>query len=401
MEAHIEELVVEVQEDHVKALTSASPIKALEELIYNALDADATFVEIILEKNSIGGIDKIIVRDNGLGIHEDNKKYFKGLGGSWKRDTRRTPHFNRIIHGQFGKGRFKAFALGDLVSWETCYKANGKCLKWEISGNSSVDIRRFQIKPSVPIENKHGTTVLIENITERARNIRKTTTIESLTSELALYLTNYGNVEIKYDGEVINPQKHIIGSKEYKIPINSNDQEIMCDIVVLEWGIDTEKAMYFCDESGFVLDKREMRISTSGFKVSVYIKSKYLADSAADGNLAMGELDPTLKKIIEAGKSCARTYCREKTVKEGQGVIETWKKEDVYPYTEPVANELEQVERQVFDVVALNINEHLPDFETFDKAAKKLSLSLVKSALERGPRELGKILEGIINLPKV
>ena len=152
--------------------------------------------------------------------------------------------------------------------------------------------------------------------------------------------------------------------------------------------------------NGFVLDKREMRISTSGFKVSVYIKSKYLADSFADGNLAMGELDPKLKKIIESGKSCARSYCREKTVKEGQNVIETWKKEDVYPYREPAANELEQVERQVFDVVALNINEHLPDFETFDKAIKKLSLSLVKSALERGPRELGRILEGVINLPK-
>jgi hypothetical protein len=107
-----------------------------------------------------------------------------------------------------------------------------------------------------------------------------------------------------------------------------------------------------------------------------------------------------LKKIIAAGKSCARSYCREKTVKEGQNIIETWKKEDVYPYTEPAINELEHVERQIFDVVALNINEHLPDFEIFDRAIKKLSLSLVKSALERGSRELGRILEGVISLPK-
>lgn len=273
-------------------------------------------------------------------------------------------------------------------------------MKWEITGNSCEDIRKFQVTPSSPTENIHGTTVVIENITEKAKNIRKYPTIDNLTSELALYLTNYNNVEIKYDGEMITPQRHIIGKKEYKVPISSDDGDIVCDIVVLEWAIDTEKAMYFCDESGFVLDKREMRISTSGFKVSVYIKSKYLAESAAVGNLAMGELDPKLKKIIEAGKSCARSYCREKTVKEGQGVIEAWKKEDIYPYKEPATNELEQVERQVFDVVALNINDHLPNFETFDRAAKKLSLSLVKSALERGPRELGRILEGVINLPK-
>ena len=42
MEERFEELIVEVQEDHVKALTSASPIKALEELIYNALDSVVT-----------------------------------------------------------------------------------------------------------------------------------------------------------------------------------------------------------------------------------------------------------------------------------------------------------------------------------------------------------------------
>ena len=243
MQEQIEELMVEVQEDHLKALTSAHPVKALEELIYNALDADATFVEIVLHRNAIGGIGKILVRDNGLGIHEDNKKYFKGLGGSWKRDVRRTPHFNRIIHGQFGKGRFKAFALGDIVCWETCYRLDGKYLKWEITGNSSEDIRKFQITQSNETEDIHGTTVVIENITEKAKNIKKIPTIESLTSELALYLTNYGNVEIKYDDEIIDPKKYIIGRKEYKIPIASDDEEITCDIIVLEWAIDTEKAM--------------------------------------------------------------------------------------------------------------------------------------------------------------
>ena len=82
----MEELRVEVQEDHLQSLTSSSPIKAIEELIYNALDADATFIDVMFERNEIGGIRTILVSDDGIGIHKDNKKYFKGLGGSWKRD---------------------------------------------------------------------------------------------------------------------------------------------------------------------------------------------------------------------------------------------------------------------------------------------------------------------------
>jgi len=396
----MESIIVEVQEDHLKTLTSASPIKALEELVYNALDADATFVEIIVEHNTIYGIGKIIVRDNGVGIDEDNKKFFKGLGGSWKRNTRRTELFNRIIHGQYGKGRFKAFALGEIVTWKTCYKNDRKCLAWEIIGDSSKDIRRFQVSKPEETDSDHGTTVIIENINEKARHINKKSAIESLTSELALYLTNYNNVQVMYDGEYIDPQKHIVGRKEYIIPVNAEDEEFTCNIIVLEWSIGTEKAMYFCDSSGFVLERREMRISTSGFIISVYIKSEYLAESYANGNLVMGELDPKLKKIIEAGKSCARAYCREKQVQEGQGIIEAWKREDIYPYTEPAINEVQQVERQVFDVVALNINEHLPEFEGSDRTSKKLSLTLVREALENNPRELGKILERVINLPK-
>ncbi|MBD5557445.1 MAG: hypothetical protein HDQ92_02425 [Desulfovibrio sp.] len=400
MKRKFEEMLVEVQEDHLKALTSANPVKAIEELIYNALDADATLVEIIFEPNAIGGIAKIIVKDNGFGIHEDNKKYFKGLGGSWKRNVKHTPRYKRIIHGKYGKGRFKAFALGDIVYWKTCYEINGKFLNWEIIGDSCKDIRIFQISPATPSKDTHGTTVIIENITEKAKNIKKSATRDSLTSELALYLINYSNIKIIYDGIPIDSQKYIIGNKEYKIPIVYNNEEILCDIIVLEWSIHTEKAIYFCDESGFVLDKREMRISTFGFNISVYIKSKSLAKYFADVDLSIWEFDPKLNKIIDAGKFCVREYCRAKIVREGQDIIETWKNEDVYPYTEPTNNKVEEIERQVFDVVALNINEHLPSFETFDRIAKKLSLTLVKSALERGPRELRKILEGIINLPK-
>lgn len=48
--------------------TAKRPVLAITELIWNALDADATLVDIDVQRNHVGGIDVIRVRDNGHGI---------------------------------------------------------------------------------------------------------------------------------------------------------------------------------------------------------------------------------------------------------------------------------------------------------------------------------------------
>lgn len=396
----MEELIIEVQEDHLQSLTSSSPIKAIEELIYNALDADATFIDVMFERNDMGGIRSILVNDNGLGIHKENKKYFKGLGGSWKKDIRRTLIKNRMVHGKFGKGRFKAFALGQSVVWKSFFKDNGKMYQWSICGDSATDIRLFRLSDIQECNHHSGTKVAIENVNEKTKSLQSSSAIDAITADLALYLTNYPEVRIKYDGQFINPSQYIIGHKEYKKSILDSGNEILLDIDVYEWSIDVDKAIYFCNSEGFVLEKREMRIYTFGYKISVYIKSKFLEEQNESGNLILSDFDIRLKKITEIGRSCAKEYCREKTVTAGQGVIDRWKKENIYPYEGNATNDIETVERQLFEVVALNINEYLPNFESYDNTSKKFSFSLIKEALENNPTSLGRILENVINLPK-
>lgn len=396
----MEELRIEVQEDHLQSLTSSSPIKAIEELIYNALDADATFIDIMFERNEMDGIRTILVNDNGLGIHKENKKYFKGLGGSWKKDIRRTLVKNRMVHGKFGKGRFKAFALGQAVIWKSYFKDNGKMYQWSILGDSAKDIRLFRLSDIQECNHPSGTKVIIENINDKIKSLHSSNAIDTITADLALYLTNYPEVKIKYDGQIIDPSRYIIGHKVYKKSIFDVENEIMLDIDVYEWSIDVDKALYFCNSEGFVLEKREMRIYTSGYKISVYVKSKFLEEQNESGNLILGDFDANLKKITEAARSCAKEYCREKTVTEGQGVIDKWKNENIYPYEGSATTDIETVERQLFEVVALNINEYLPNFESYDNTSKKLSFSLVKEALGNDPTSLGRILENVINLPK-
>lgn len=317
-----------------------------------------------------------------------------------EKEARRTPTKGRIIHGKFGKGRFKAFALGELVTWNSCFRDDGKIYEWSILGNSAQDIRLFRLSKLEECNRPIGTKVTIENINDKIKSVYSHKAIDTITAELALYLTNYPEVKIKYDGHVINPSDYIIGQKQYPFKIFDENEEINLDIEVCEWSIDVDKSIYFCNPEGFVLDKREIRMHTSGHRISVYIKSSYLEEQHNKGNSLLAEYDTNLKKITEAGRSCAKEYCREKTVIAGQDIINKWKDDNVYPYEGNATTNIETAERQLFEVVALNINEHLPNFDSFDTTSKKFSFSLIKEALENNPTSLGKILENVINLPK-
>jgi DNA mismatch repair ATPase MutL len=55
----VQEIEVKVENDHIERLTSAKPIVALSELIWNAYDADAAQVRVVLEE---GGLTKLSVK---------------------------------------------------------------------------------------------------------------------------------------------------------------------------------------------------------------------------------------------------------------------------------------------------------------------------------------------------
>ena len=110
---------VQAQRDHITSLCTASPIQALTELVWNALDADAFDVKVDVIQNPLGGIESIRVTDDGLGVNAlQAEKHFGNLGGSWKRDADKTPLSGRVLHGSKGKGRFKAFLFA-LGFWGT------------------------------------------------------------------------------------------------------------------------------------------------------------------------------------------------------------------------------------------------------------------------------------------
>ncbi|MFF3343136.1 ATP-binding protein [Streptomyces flavidovirens] len=82
---------VEVRPDFIeKVARRTDPLGAVEELVWNSLDADATEVRVDLEYDDLGGVSAVVVTDNGHGIPASSvETAFKGMGGVMEAGCRR------------------------------------------------------------------------------------------------------------------------------------------------------------------------------------------------------------------------------------------------------------------------------------------------------------------------
>ena len=62
---------VQAKADYIASLSHASPLAAIEELVWNALDADAREVKIDLIQNALGAVEAIRISDDGAGVDID------------------------------------------------------------------------------------------------------------------------------------------------------------------------------------------------------------------------------------------------------------------------------------------------------------------------------------------
>ena len=85
---------------------------------------------------------------------------------------------------------------------------------------------------------------------------------------------------------------------------------------------------------------------------------------------------------------------------EARNYVAEWKAENIDPFADAdPAKPVEQVGRQVFDIVAVNVARYLPDFEGSAPKSKALHLRMLRQAIEKSPEDLQLILTEVLNLP--
>lgn len=396
---------VKAQHDHVASLAKAQPLNALSELIWNALDADANLVSVKIQENGVTGTDKIVVEDDGHGLSlEDAKLTFEKLGGSWKKKARKTRVGGRMLHGKEGKGRFKAFSLGNRVSWHTRYQDNGDVKTLQISGNTT-SLLSFAIDEEAKNGEgtNTGTTVTVTGIEKNFPGLSEDGEApDLLTEQFALYLKEYPSVRILFRGVEIDPKDAEKNSKTYTLdPIDlGGGKFIDAEFTIVEWNQKRERKIYLCNNSGFTLCdvKAKVRLPNEHF-FTAYLRSEYIAELEREGMLDLEDLNQGLDTLLGKAREKIRSHFREVNSMAARDVVEEWKKEGSYPYEKEPEDIIGKARNHVFDICALNVHEYLPDVRKSEPKTRKFTFRVLKQAIESSPESLQSILEGVLDLP--
>ena len=401
IEVHrLKRLSVSVGADHIESLARArKPLLAVIELIWNALDADAKRVSVVLTPNALSGIETIQVEDDGSGITPDEFELgFGQLGDSWKKRLQRTKAFGRALHGKKGVGRYRALSLGGLVTWTTRFKAESGIAQYDITFDLN-DRRTVNASDSELSEDSKGTTVTIVNPIPKLASLEFEAVKFELTEQFALYLRQYPDVHLKYDGRSVNPSELTEKSTDISFDFVSEDGKLAPQMLtIIEWRAPLDRALFLCSRDGFSFRQLPVGIQAPGLQFTAYLRSEFLevleANDAID--IELGDLG----KLLAVTREKLREYASQRQAEQTAQQVEEWKKEEIYPYSGAANDDLEIAERQVFDVIAQNVTRYLPDFRSSKKKNKQFTFSLLKHAVETSPSSLRKILEEVIGLPR-
>lgn len=386
-------ITVEAKTDFLQVVSKDNPYNALAEIVWNGFDASSDIVKVFTRENGLGALESIEVHDAGTGIDPSKlKDFFGGLGGSWKKQAKKLG--NKVLHGEKGRGRFKAYAIGERVEWHTKFNNNSNVIEYVIKG----DVNSIaQVSPSVPVITKgeSGTIVTILNPIPEASILLNSDVKENLAKIFCFFLTKFPKKKLFINNLDISPSLAQKNITEYNLGDTSldNGRKIELKISIIEWHKKADRVINFCDENGFSLGEYKLgqRIRAPNCDYSIYASSSYFSELNDSGVLETSELDVNTRHVVEIIIDKAREHFLQKTLIDKSRIVEEWKKEDIYPYNdESQFNPVEDAERKVFDILAVNVQSYLRKFEKADKKTKQFTFKLLKQAIKDNPDSVQK-----------
>ncbi|MFD6321349.1 ATP-binding protein [Streptomyces sp. NPDC058442] len=388
---------LETSREHVAELARLrDPVGAVEELLWNALDADGGCVLVTLERNDLGGVDRVRIQDDGCGMSaEDCEEYFRPIGSSWKKRAKGTPVRNRALHGKNGRGRVRAFALGTFVRWTSVSDTpQGRRQLVIEADRHSMD--EFDIGEPEPTDEPTGTLfeafggdeldVLAD---ERARS--------SLTATFATYLEKYPDVRIEYDGRDLDPAAEQLHVSDYLLSEPSSGSDEPARLRVVEWRRPVPRALFLCDAEGMSRAHLKPGIQAPGFEFTAHLSWGGFDDVDSE-QLAFTDWAPDgpLTEMLAAAREQLRAHFRARVDERRREQVAEWRRDGIYPYSADPADERERAERETFDAVATTVFRHLPK----SKGTRRTTFALLQSVLAHEPSDVLRIADELFALSK-
>ncbi len=395
-------VTLQAKQDHIeKVVRTADPLKGIAELVWNGFDAQATVVDISLRRTILGSIDEIIVTDNGTGITPDRADCdFAQLGESWKRQAKPV---GRAFHGKEGRGRLRFFSLADRANWVSTFAADERVQRLTIEIRAEA-LETSQIGEPEPSQGPTGTSVSLHPLKQNLDWLETADARQQFGTIFAQYLRLYPTLELRFDGSRVDPLSSIAASTPYELePVICRSRTITgIKMEIVEWSSTLEsRKIHFCGDRGVVLGSQPARVTAPDFSFSIYATSDYFVELASDNVLELDDLtDQDFALVLDRIRDRAQEHFRQRASERSEHLIQELKDAGAYPYDGEPADEIQQRERDVFDMATYAVSRYSGDFRRADTPLKKITLALLRQALRHNPDSLTQILHAVVGLPK-
>ncbi|MDX3772029.1 MULTISPECIES: ATP-binding protein [unclassified Streptomyces] len=369
---------------------------AIAELVWNALDANATEVDVVLRRSALLAITHIVVTDNGHGMTSQRARTaFQDFGTTWKTGKTHTEGGARILHGRNGEGRLYAFALGDQLTWESAAMVDGALSGVRIRGDAD-HATIWQVEDTAPAREQPGTTVRIEVPQGKTlRRLESDDAAANLTAKLAFYLRAYPHVRVTFDGKRLDPSDIIVGEPidlPLDLPAEYLQDEPAPVVTFVEWNQRmSDRKMLICNADGIALHEQGREWPDIIVSFTPYLRSNRFNGLSVDD---MHGLTMSHAELLDAAAKAVQEHLALRGAQISAAVVRQLKDEGIYPYPDQPASGTQAIERQTFDVVVTVARDALPN----RGAARRLSVDLIRTALESNPGDLHTILEKVLAL---
>lgn len=376
-----------------------TPPAGLCELVWNAFDADAKTVSVEVERNDFGGVEQVLVTDDGDGMNRERaEKAFATVGDSWKLMPGTKTDGGRAVHGRYGRGRYAAFSIGNSVNWYSTAEAieATELRTINVHGNRSTLDRFRVVETSVEGDNP-GTRVVIGTVPpEVAAAFEEATLLrQRLLTEFALHLDRHSDFTIEFLGTAVDPKAVIAATTPVTLEMPEGVPG-QAKLTIIEWDIpNVERRLYLCGPTGTIVDEMPPGIQAPGAEFTAYLEWEGFTH---DQNLILdGDNETPQGKVVTAAQAALKSHLAVSQRRREAETLTRWRKEGVYPYTGKPKTPVEKATRDTFDVVAMVASRAVD--EAKDTNTKALALSLLKETFENDPERLLPILRKFSKLP--
>ena len=252
---------------------------ALSELIKNAYDADATFVNIDFDNfDKVGGNLKIT--DNGSGMNAQTiRNSWMRLSTNDKVENPVSERFKRLRAGRKGIGRFAVQRLGESLILETKQvgEENGIRVKFDWDADFTAGTNLNQVWHEIEIYAKDysssGTTLKIRNLRDRWTKA----TIERVWKSVLFLQPPFNNDDVTDDSNSkFSVSINGLSSHQQRIDMNIEDSFLSNAVAKIEGSIDEiGKAIFRVSSDKLGIDETHHSDAIFSIGGTVNLKSHY------------------------------------------------------------------------------------------------------------------------------